>query len=93
MSDLEPDRTTGRELELRRRLKECDAKLARYRALLEHDSEITIAATWIAEVERERRSLERGTRSQADQRASYTRKRDQGLGAPTQGHRRRAGRR
>jgi hypothetical protein len=36
---------------LRRQLKECDAKLARYRALLEHDDQITVVATWIAEVE------------------------------------------
>jgi site-specific DNA recombinase len=49
----------NRNLELRRRLKECDAKLAKYRALLEHDGDITIAATWIAETERERRALER----------------------------------
>ena len=59
VSDLEPEADEGRELDLRRRLKECDAKLGRYRALLEHDSELTIVATWIAEVERERRSLER----------------------------------
>jgi hypothetical protein len=39
--------------------KECDAKLAEYRELLEVNSEITSAATWIAEVERERRSIER----------------------------------
>jgi site-specific DNA recombinase len=49
----------NRDLELRRLLKECDAKLAKYRALLEHDGDITIAATWIAETERERRALER----------------------------------
>ncbi|MDP9333981.1 MAG: recombinase family protein [Actinomycetota bacterium] len=59
VSDLDPQDHEGRELDLRRRLKECDAKLARYRALLEVNSEITSAATWIAEVERERRSIER----------------------------------
>ncbi len=59
MSDLDPLDDDGREFDLRRRLKECDAKLARYRELLEVDSEITSAATWIAEVERERRSIER----------------------------------
>ncbi len=59
VSDLDPEDGEGREFDLRRRLKECDAKLARYRALLEHDSEITVVATWIAEVERERKSLER----------------------------------
>ena len=58
-SDIEPEGDEGRELDLRRRLKECDAKLARYRELLEVNSEITSAATWIAEVERERRSIER----------------------------------
>lgn len=58
-SEAVPDDGQGRILELRRRLKECDAKLAKYRALLEHDAEITIAATWIAEIERERRTLER----------------------------------
>jgi len=54
-----PDDHEGRDLELRRRLNECDAKLARYRALCENDSDITIAASWIAEIERERRDLER----------------------------------
>jgi hypothetical protein len=38
---------------------ECDTKLARYRELLEQDADITVAATWIAEVERDRRVLER----------------------------------
>src|SRR4051812_28255188 len=59
VSDLDPSDADGRELDLRRRLKECDAELARYRELLEVDNEITSAATWIAEVERERRSIER----------------------------------
>lgn len=53
------DDEQARVLDLRRRLKECDAKLAKYRALLEHDSDLTVAATWIAEVERERKHLER----------------------------------
>jgi chromosome segregation ATPase len=48
-----------REFELRRRLNECDSRLACYRELLEVNSEVTSAATWIAEVERERRSIER----------------------------------
>ncbi|NOY55918.1 MAG: hypothetical protein GXP34_08020 [Actinobacteria bacterium] len=52
-----PDESPG--LELRRRLEECDTKLAKYRALLEHDADIIIAVTWIAETERERRSLKR----------------------------------
>ncbi len=54
-----PDDHGARDLELRRQLKECDAKLSKYRAFLEHDSDITIAATWIAEIEQERRRLER----------------------------------
>src|SRR5262245_29004341 len=49
----------GHELDLRRQVKECDAKLDRYRQLLEQDADITVAATWIAEVERERKRLER----------------------------------
>jgi hypothetical protein len=59
VSNVEPDDDPGRELLLRQQLKECDTKLARYRALLEQDDEITVVANWIAEVERERRSLER----------------------------------
>jgi site-specific DNA recombinase len=59
VSDLDPEDDKGRELELRRQLKECDTKLARYRQLLEQDAEITVVATWIAEVERERKGLER----------------------------------
>ncbi len=58
-SGTAPDGDQKRDLELRRQLEECDAKLTKYRALLEHDSDIAIAATWIAETERERRSLER----------------------------------
>jgi hypothetical protein len=59
VSDLEPEDDEGRELDLRRQLKECDTKLARYRELLEQDADITVVATWIAEVERERKDLER----------------------------------
>ena len=59
VSDLDPEDDPGRELDLRQQLKECDAKLARYRALLEQDSDITVVANWIAEVERERKRLER----------------------------------
>jgi len=59
VSDLDPEDDEGRQLDLRRRLKQCDAKLARYRALLEHDGDITVVANWIAEMERERKSLER----------------------------------
>ena len=59
VSDLDPEDDPQRELDLRRQLKECDTKLARYRALLEQDSDITVVATWIAEVERQRKRLER----------------------------------
>ncbi len=59
VSDLEPEDDEGRQLDLRRRLRERDAKLARYRALLEQDADITVVATWIGEVERERKGLER----------------------------------
>ena len=54
-----PDDDQGRVLERRRRLKERDAILAKYRTLLEHDSDITSAAVWIAEVEQERKNLAR----------------------------------
>lgn len=49
----------GRQLDLRRQLRECDHKLATYRALLEHDGSLTSVAGWMAEVEAERRSIER----------------------------------
>lgn len=58
-SEATPEDDQTRVLDLRRQLKECDAKLAKYRALLEHDSDITIVAVWIAQVERERMNLER----------------------------------
>lgn len=62
VSDVEPEDDEGRQLDLRRQLTECDAKLARYRDLLEQDADITVAATWItwiAEVERDRKGIER----------------------------------
>jgi site-specific DNA recombinase len=59
VSDLEPEGDEGRQLDLRRRLRDCDSKLARYRALLEQDGDLTVVATWIAEVERERKAVER----------------------------------
>jgi len=58
-SDAAPELDESHQCELRRKLRECDAKLAKYRALLEKDDEITVVATWIAEVERQRRSIER----------------------------------
>ena len=47
------------QLDLRRRLKECEAKLVKYRAALEHNPNITVVADWIAEVDRERKAIER----------------------------------
>jgi site-specific DNA recombinase len=47
------------ELDLRRRLKECQTKLARYRDVLERGTEASVVGDWIAEVDRERRSIER----------------------------------
>ena len=58
-SGTAPDVDQNHDLEWRRKLADWNAKLTRYRALLEHDSDIAIAAAWIAETERERRSLER----------------------------------
>ena len=52
-------RRSGREFDLREQLKACEGKLARYRDLVEHDADLTIAAPWIAEVERERKRIER----------------------------------
>ena len=40
-------------------MKDCDAKLTKYRALLEQQPDITTVGSWIAEVERERKRLER----------------------------------
>lgn len=49
----------GRQLDLRRQLRQCDDKLAKYRALLDHDGSLTSVAGWMAEVEAERRTIER----------------------------------
>ena len=92
VSDLEPEDDEGRELDLRRQLKECDTKLARYRELLEQDADITVVATWIAEVERERKAPRARARPQADGPQAHDR-RDQSARAPAQGHRRGPGRR
>lgn len=48
-----------RETQLRAGIAECDRKLAKYRALLDHDEAIEVAAKWIAETQRERKALER----------------------------------
>ena len=55
----EPDPAAQRRQDgVRAAIAECDRKLARYRSLLDHDSDVTIAAKWIAETQRERRALE-----------------------------------
>ena len=59
VSDTEPDVDPNRELDLRRQLKDCDAKLAKYRTLLEQQPDVTIVGAWIAEVERDRKRIER----------------------------------
>ncbi|HUF98538.1 MAG TPA: recombinase family protein [Ilumatobacter sp.] len=58
-SDTEPEMHQDREVGLRRQIKDCDAKLTKYRALLEQQPDITTVGSWIAEVERERKRLER----------------------------------
>ena len=42
-----------------RQIKDCNAKLTKYRALLEQQPDITTVDSWIAEVESERKRLER----------------------------------
>lgn len=46
------------ELATRRKLKECDAKLARYRQALEADTDPSIVSGWIEEVKLERKAAE-----------------------------------
>jgi len=43
----------------RRRLKECETKLARYRDVVERGTEASVVGDWIAEVDRERHRIER----------------------------------
>lgn len=91
-SEATPEDDRTRVPDLRRQLKECDNKLAKYRALLEHDNDIAIVAVWIAEVERERRNLER----ELDRKPTPTqtqRERSQSARRPTPRHRGGAGRR
>src|SRR5205807_157492 len=54
-----PDSGDAQELDVRRRIKECESKLARYREILESGSEAAVIGDWIAEVDQERRRLER----------------------------------
>lgn len=56
---VDPAEQSGRASILREQLSECDAKLLKYRALLEQQPDITVVGTWIAEVERDRRRLQR----------------------------------
>jgi site-specific DNA recombinase len=49
----------AREARLRAGIAECDRKLAKYRALLDHEDAVEVAAKWIAETQRERKALER----------------------------------
>ncbi len=42
-----------------RQLVDCDARLAKYRAALEHGTDPTVVATWIAEVQGERLAAQR----------------------------------
>ena len=58
-SDIEPAEDPEHELIVRRQIKDCDAKLAKYRQLLEQQPDVTSVGTWIAEVEQERKRLER----------------------------------
>ena len=58
-SDTGPEVQQDREVSLRRQIKECEAKLTNYRALLEQQPDITTVGSWIAEVERDRKRLER----------------------------------
>ncbi len=56
----EPDPAADeREAALRAAIADCDRKLANYRALLDHEDAVTVAAAWIADTQRERKQLER----------------------------------
>ncbi len=56
----EPDPAAQeREAALRAAIADCDRKLANYRSLLDHEDAVTVAASWIADTQRERKNLER----------------------------------
>lgn len=56
----EPDPAAEeREATLRAAIADCDRKLANYRALLDQEDAVTVAAEWIADTQRERKQLER----------------------------------
>lgn len=58
MSDVAPS-DDERQASLRTELAACDAKLDKYRALLERDGGLDVVGAWIAEVTRDRTRLER----------------------------------
>jgi site-specific DNA recombinase len=56
----EPDpEAEKRDADLRVAIAECDRKLRNYRALLDHEDAVTVAAGWIADTQRERKALDR----------------------------------
>jgi hypothetical protein len=56
----EPDPAAQqREAGLRAAVADCDRKLAKYRVLLDHEDAVTVAASWTADTQRERKRLER----------------------------------
>lgn len=56
----EPDpEAEKREADLRKAIGDCDRRIGNYRALLDDEDTVTLAAQWIAEVQRERTALER----------------------------------
>ncbi|HEX9506744.1 MAG TPA: hypothetical protein VGA62_12155, partial [Acidimicrobiia bacterium] len=57
VSEPNPD-AQQREAELRAAIADCDRKLPNYRALLDHEDAVTVAASWIADTQRERKNLE-----------------------------------
>ena len=44
---------------MRAAIADCERKLANYRTLLDHDDAVTVATSWIADTQRERKNLER----------------------------------
>jgi len=59
------DVTTAQRQAARRRLPDCDARLARYRAALEAGTDAVVVAGWVAEVSTERSTAERALREAA----------------------------
>lgn len=55
----EPDpEAEKRDADLRTKIADCDQRIRNYRTLLDDEDTITLAAQWIAEVQRERKGLE-----------------------------------